>query len=298
MEDFEKTISHWSLLLKKSTDFDSWGQLVEAEMEYKMLIKNIRNNIDKVDKKFQIKILQKSVLILQYRISVLKGEDDSVDLPLQDVKLLKPVLKNFIKILPHDFPASLEKIINSYGDELPTLLGNVDNALRERDNNFKKSSQKYSTLLPKLTPEAGKRYVSMKIIKIGLKDARQMIDPFIQVTCKDDLGVDICTSQSTPTPSVKNDNYLIFNVNVELQMPIEHMPEGSAVFFQLFHYKAKRRATKVKCFAFMEVDELKSGQCVIEIYKKNSSSLKRKKLELLTTRPLYLHLDLNVTQIS
>ena len=36
------------------------------------------------------KILQKLVLILQYRISVLKNEDDSIDLPLQDVKLLKP----------------------------------------------------------------------------------------------------------------------------------------------------------------------------------------------------------------
>jgi len=298
MEAFEKTISNWNLLLRKSTDFDSWGQLVEAEIEYKMLIKSIRNNIEKVDKKFQIKILQKLVLILQYRICVLKNEDDCIDLPLQHVKLLKPVLKNFIKIQPQDFPEILEKIIKSYGDELPTLLANVDNALQERDSNYKKYSQKYSTLLPRLTPEAGKRYVSIKIIKMGLKDARQMIDPFIQITCKDDIGVDICTSQSTPTPSDQNDNYLCFNVNVELQTPIEHMPEGSAVFFQLFHYKAKKRATKVKCFAFMEVDELKTGPCVIEIYKKNSGSLKRKKLELLTTRPLYLHLAVNVTSIS
>ena len=38
MEDFEKTISNWNLLLKKSTDFDSSGQLVEAEMEYKMSV--------------------------------------------------------------------------------------------------------------------------------------------------------------------------------------------------------------------------------------------------------------------
>ena len=38
MEDYEKVISNWNLLLKKSTDFDSWGQLVEAEMEYKMSV--------------------------------------------------------------------------------------------------------------------------------------------------------------------------------------------------------------------------------------------------------------------
>ena len=50
----------------------------------------------------------------------------------------------------------------------------------------------------------------------------------------DDLGVDICTSQSTPTLSVKNENYLFFNVNVELQMPIEHMPEGFICMISLF----------------------------------------------------------------
>ena len=38
MEDFEKTISNWNLLLKKSTDFDLWGQPVEAEIEYKMSV--------------------------------------------------------------------------------------------------------------------------------------------------------------------------------------------------------------------------------------------------------------------
>ena len=38
MKDFVKTISNWNLLLKKSTDFDLWGQLVEAEMEYKMSV--------------------------------------------------------------------------------------------------------------------------------------------------------------------------------------------------------------------------------------------------------------------
>ena len=41
MEDYEKVISNWNLLLKKSTDFDSWGQLVEAELEYKMSVLNL-----------------------------------------------------------------------------------------------------------------------------------------------------------------------------------------------------------------------------------------------------------------
>ena len=52
----------------------------------KMYTKLIKQEICTIKQK----ILQKLVLILQYRISVLKNEDDSIDLPLQDVKLLKP----------------------------------------------------------------------------------------------------------------------------------------------------------------------------------------------------------------
>lgn len=181
---------------------------------------------------------------------------------------------------------------------MPDLLAEIDSALQEEDSNCKLMSQKYSTLLPKLTPEPGKHYISVRIIKMGLKDAGALIDPFIQVTCKDDIGVDLCAAQSTPTPQLQDELYLYFNVDVELQLPLEHFPEGSAVFFQLFHYKEKRRTTKAKCFGFMEVDELKTGQCVIEVYKKTGNVPKRKKLELVTSRPLFIHLALDVTKCS
>ncbi|RXM33709.1 Axin interactor, dorsalization-associated protein [Acipenser ruthenus] len=64
---------------------------------------------------------------------------------------------------------------------------------------------------------------------------------------------------------------------------------GAAIFFELKHYKPKKRFTSTKCFAFMEMDEIKPGPIIVELYKK-PTDFKRKKLNLLTKKPLYLHL--------
>ncbi|XP_038840641.1 axin interactor, dorsalization-associated protein-like [Salvelinus namaycush] len=64
---------------------------------------------------------------------------------------------------------------------------------------------------------------------------------------------------------------------------------GAAIFFEFKHYKPKKGFTSTKCFAFMEMDEIKPGPIVIELYKK-PTDFKRKKLQLLTKKPLYLYL--------
>lgn len=42
-------------------------------------------------------------------------------------------------------------------------------------------------------------------------------------------------------------------------------PVGAAIFFEFKHYKPKKRFTSTKCFAFMEMDEIKAGPIVIEL---------------------------------
>lgn len=42
-------------------------------------------------------------------------------------------------------------------------------------------------------------------------------------------------------------------------------PLGAAIFFEFKHYKPKKRFTSTKCFAFMEMDEIKAGPIVIEL---------------------------------
>ena len=49
-----------------------------------------------------------------------------------------------------------------------------------------------------------------------------------------------------------------------LLKPLYRLP-GAAIFFEFKHYKPKKRFTSTKCFAFMEMDEIKPGPIVIEL---------------------------------
>uniref|UniRef100_A0A5F8H9U2 C2 Aida-type domain-containing protein n=1 Tax=Monodelphis domestica TaxID=13616 RepID=A0A5F8H9U2_MONDO len=93
-------------------------------------------------------------------------------------------------------------------------------------------------------------------------------------------GIDLTPVQDTPVASRKEDTY----------KHIEKFTKGAAIFFEFKHYKPKKRFTSTKCFAFMEMDEIKPGPIIIELYKKQPTDFKRKKLQLLTKKPLYLHL--------
>uniref|UniRef100_A0A8D0FSU9 Axin interactor, dorsalization associated n=1 Tax=Strix occidentalis caurina TaxID=311401 RepID=A0A8D0FSU9_STROC len=145
------------------------------------------------------------------------------------------------------------------------------------------------TLLPRLPSEPGMTLLTINIEKIGLKDAGQCIDPYITVSVKDLNGIDLTPVQDTPVALRKEDTYVHFNVDIEIQKHIEKLTKGAAIFFEFKHYKPKKRFTSTKCFAFMEMDEIKPGAIVIELYKK-PTDFKRKKLQLLTKKPLYLHL--------
>ncbi|XP_038840639.1 axin interactor, dorsalization-associated protein-like [Salvelinus namaycush] len=145
------------------------------------------------------------------------------------------------------------------------------------------------TLLPRLPSEPRMSLLTIKIDKIGLKDAGQCIDPYMTVSVKDLSGIDLNPVQDTPVATRKEDTYIHFSVDIEIQRHIERLPKGAAIFFEFKHYKPKKGFTSTKCFAFMEMDEIKPGPIVIELYKK-PTDFKRKTLQLLTKKPLYLHL--------
>ncbi|KAM9452930.1 axin interactor, dorsalization-associated protein-like, partial [Salvelinus alpinus] len=143
------------------------------------------------------------------------------------------------------------------------------------------------TLLPRLPSEPRMSLLTIKIDKIGLKDAGKCIDPYMTVSVKDLSGIDLNPVQDTPVATRKEDTYIHFSVDIEIQRHSERLPK--AIFFEFKHYKPKKGFTSTKCFAFMEMDEIKPGPIVIELYKK-PTDFKRKTLQLLTKKPLYLHL--------
>ena len=87
------------------------------------------------------------------------------------------------------------------------------------------------TLLPRLPSEPGMTSLTIRIEKIGLKDAGQCIDPYITVSVIDLNGIDLTPVQDTPVASRKEDKYVHFNVDIELQKHVEKLTKGAAIFF-------------------------------------------------------------------
>lgn len=303
MSDVSKTIQKWHASFRKGTDFDSWGQIVEAIDEYQILARQLQKEVQSANStEFtddQKKTLGKLANCLEMRSAALQNAQSKEDFKLEDLKKLGPIIRNiltFNKEFPFDVqPVPLRKILAPGEEE---HLDEEDDDDDEEDaatgagspDAFpSRVSAVQGTLLPRLPSEPGMTLLTIKIEKIGLKDAGQCIDPYIIVSVKDVNGIDLNPVQDTPVATRKEDTYIHFSTDVEIQRHVEKLPKGAAIFFEFKHYKPKKRFTSTKCFAFMEMDEIKPGPIVIELYKK-PTDYKRKKLQLLSKKPLYLHI--------
>jgi hypothetical protein len=153
------------------------------------------------------------------------------------------------------------------------------------------------SLLPALPSSAGTT-IEIVIDRIGLKDAEVYIDPFIDVSVVRPGGQQMGAKQSTPGATKRRPQYINFNCTVHMQNTLEDIEPGSAVIFEFVHYKPKKKKNSVRCWCFIERADLKSGQQVLELYKKptNTDAIQNpKKLNLHTVKPLYLHVDVRVS---
>nr|XP_056708530.1 axin interactor, dorsalization-associated protein isoform X2 [Euleptes europaea] len=295
-------LQRWGASFRKGTDFDSWGQLVEAIDEYQILARHLQkeaqsqpNNSEFTED--QKKILAKIATCLELRSAALQSTQSQEGFKLEDLKKLEPILKNILtynKEFPFDIQPVPPRKILAPGEEEDLEFEEDEEeggAGAGSPDTFpaRVPGRENSTLLPRLPSEPGMMLLTIKIEKIGLKDAGQCIDPYITVSVKDLNGIELTPVQDTPVASRKEDTYIHFNVDIEIQKHVEKLTKGAAIFFEFKHYKPKKRFTSTKCFAFMEMDEIKPGPMVIELYKK-PTDFKRKKLQLLTKKPLYLHL--------
>ncbi|KAL1775069.1 axin interactor, dorsalization-associated protein [Sigmodon hispidus] len=277
-------LQRWGSSLRRGADFDSRDQLVEAIDKYQILARHLQkeaqaqhNNSEFTEE--QKKTIGKIATCLELQSAALQSTQSQEEFKLEDLKKLEPILKNILtynKEFPFDVqPIPLRRILAPGEEEnLEFEEDEEGGAGAGPPDSF--SARVPDTLLP-------------RIEKIGLKDAGQCIDPYITVSVKDLNGIDLTPVQDTPVASREEDTYVHFNVDIELQKHVEKLTKGAAIFFEFKHYKPKKRFTSTKCFAFMEIDEIKPGPIVIELYKK-PTDFKRKKLQLLTKKPLYLHL--------
>ncbi|XP_077366515.1 axin interactor, dorsalization-associated protein isoform X1 [Festucalex cinctus] len=298
MSDVNKTLLKWHASFRKGTDFDSWGQLVEAIDEYQILARQLQKEVQSSNStdftEEQKKTLGKIATCLEMRSISLQSTQSTEEFKLEDLKKLENIIKNLLtynKEFPFDVqPVPLRKILAPGEEENLELEGEDAAAVAGSTESFPpRAPASQGTLLPRLPSEPGMTLLTIRIEKIGLKDAGQCIDPYMTISVKDSNGVDLNPVQDTPVATKKEDIYIHFSMDVEIQRHLEKLPKGAAIFFEFKHYKPKKRFTSTKCFAFLEMDEIKPGPIVIELYKK-PTDFKRKKLQLLTKKPLYLHL--------
>ncbi|XP_077892861.1 axin interactor, dorsalization-associated protein-like [Ictidomys tridecemlineatus] len=190
------------------------------------------------------KTIGKIATCLELRSAVLQSTQSQEEFKLEDLKKLEPILKNILtynKEFPFDVqPSPLRRILAPGEEEHLEFEEDEEEggAGVGSPNSF--PARVPGTLLPRLPSEPGMTLLTIRIEKIGLKDAGQCIDPYITVSIKDLNDIDLTPVQDTPVASRKEDTYVHFNVDIELQKHIEKLTKGAAIFFEFKHYKPKK----------------------------------------------------------
>ncbi|GFH14512.1 staygreen domain-containing protein [Haematococcus lacustris] len=130
---------------------------------------------------------------------------------------------------------------------------------------------------PPTSVRKGDTTLVIQIHKWGFKDATGFVEPRVAVSVRNDKGDPVEAVQETPTTSQVSQQYLVFENTVYLQTPINRLPEGSAIFFEFKHWKAKKQKKSCKAYCFMELDEIKQGPITLEVYKKPVNYSRNKK---------------------
>lgn len=288
--------------VNKALSLESWGMPVEAMAEFMRCNRQLtiatvgKETFTDLDKELLLRIAR----LLEMKANSLQNPVDDATGPVNAVDVA-------------DIPRALQDMME--GDVAPVVASSVYNKLPAAtiehrnaqkarslflsDDDYSlaiKAMGKGGTLFKRKQVLPGKTYLTITIDKIGMKDSQSYIDPLITITTLTQQGTLVETQQDTPVTTKQREvAYIPFDVDVDLSTPIEEIPQGSAIFFEFKHFKPKKQSISVKCFSFMEMDEIKPGKKFLEIYKK-PTDFSRKKLSLLSVKPLYLHVTLTLSK--
>eukprot|EP00055_Hartaetosiga_balthica_P012195 m.58515 g.58515 ORF g.58515 m.58515 type:complete len:302 (+) comp7867_c0_seq1:154-1059(+) len=293
----ERLIAKWRDTLERACGYDSWGQIIEASLEYNKITDEIKEELVSPEMPFserQALFLNKTAVVTSLRskcLDVFSVTSDSVT--LKQMQALLGALKSLSSAIP-SFP--VQGVAELQGLTMPQPVTSKEPHLNAQvaDDDDEEEDVRGGTLLPRPKFAPAQTAITIRIDKIEIKDASSFIEPFFTVSTKDAQGKDLSAPQNTP-PTNKKDNFVHFNTNVYIQVPLESFPEDGGIFLEFKHYKPKKHKTSVKCFCILEKDELKNGTFPLEIYAK-PTDFKRKRLQLLTDKSHYLHVTISTVR--
>lgn len=273
----------WLAQFNKAQQHDSWGQIVEAQDAYKAMASQVaaKQSMPSITSK-EKDTMNRLSLCLSAREQSLTTLHETIS--AVEMKSLAPIFEVlFTGREPDVFPIDPSRY-QSAMPVRPSEKGEIICADAEESGATDWHQQQAALRTVRGT------VVCFRIEKIGLKDAQDYIDPTIRVIVAD-RSANILDSRDTAVASDRRATHVVFNQQVYLNVSLEDMTKaGAAIFFEFNHYKPKKKKTSTRCWAFMELSELKRDEeMVLEIYHK-PTDLKKKKLSLHTEKPLYLHL--------
>eukprot|EP00931_Biecheleriopsis_adriatica_P073538 TRINITY_DN477_c0_g1_i1.p1 TRINITY_DN477_c0_g1~~TRINITY_DN477_c0_g1_i1.p1 ORF type:complete len:323 (-),score=86.16 TRINITY_DN477_c0_g1_i1:7-975(-) len=272
----------WIAQFTKAQQHDSWGQVVEAQEEYQAMAAQAaaKQTLPYINSK-EKDTIHRLALCLGARAQALRTMNETIT--ASDMKALLPVFEVlFTGKEPDTFPVPAAK----YQSAVPVKPSTEGEIICADAEDSHSDWHQHQAVLRTVKGTV----VCIRIDKMGLKDAQEYIDPTMTVIVADSRA-SILDSRDTPIASEKRATHVIFNQQVYLNVSLEDMQKsGAAIFFEFKHYKPKKKKVSTRCWAFMELTELKRDEeIVLEIYHK-PTDLKKKKLNLHSEKPLYLHL--------
>ena len=145
--------------------------------------------------------------------------------------------------------------------------------------------------------QPGDTVLVIKVEQMGFKDASCFIDPCITMSVVDKKGVVIEQMPDIPHSEICKPNYVVFNQKVQVSTPLRLLDQNFGFFFEFKHFKPKKKKVSTKAWCFLEMDEIGENKKVaLEIYRK-PTDFSRSQFNLLSIKPLFLHLYITLHRI-
>ncbi|KAG7401405.1 hypothetical protein PHYBOEH_001397 [Phytophthora boehmeriae] len=277
MEDVVKLHAAWCKSLQQAVETDAWGQVVEAVEAYERLADRITKALPSV--------IEKVVMAMELRAKCLSSVDVERKPTKEDMEDVLDALRGSLSDEPEVFPLDVSRAQRS------RTRGSMEKD-KSFDEDHEMDEHAAAELVGATTQAAvirppGGTYLDIRITKIGLKDASVLMIELADYSGKSmeetrETGVGVCNEPRQVT----------FNANIQLATNLRKMEDrGAAITFEFFHYKAKKRKKSCRCWALLELDEIKDGPVLLELYQKPMDP-KRKRIHLFTEKDLYLQLEL------
>ncbi|GAB6026832.1 hypothetical protein CHUAL_013437 [Chamberlinius hualienensis] len=264
----DNTFQCWLKQFQKATDFDAWGQPIEAAEIYLKLSKQISafkdaNRLLLNEKQAEFSTLMVEKLERRSEAITTTNTTKEDEISLQQIKELHPAFCQFVSQLERrqSMIETASNVLTRFQERALSLdTGEVESDNEEHQSWLNEiSNEKLSNVEP------GKSYLTIKIEKMGIKEASSYNSPFIVVSVRDSIGLELTPSQKTPFATRIEGNWIHIDTIVAISKPLDDMPPGLAIFFEFKHYKEKKKYYSTKCFSFIENDELKNGPMMIEL---------------------------------